>query len=95
MFAGWLNDRFRNAEWDTVRRQDVLTWLSWLCFKQTAEIAIADREKAAFLLEALGKVEEYTDTKFEDCIGLETGIEVMRIEHDPVKVIQHALCCRN
>ena len=74
--------RFNHAPWETIKRENILVWLSWSCFNLEYDIVKKDEENHHFLLESLAMLEARTGTTFED--GYDPAVEIMRLTMDPV-----------
>ena len=79
-----LTGRFHHAPWTSIRRDNVLEWLAWSCFKIQYDHCKADLDRVAALEDIMDMLEARTGTVFEQ--GYNSEIRSMRLTLDPVNV---------
>ena len=76
--------RFNHAPWESLRRQNVLTWLSWSCFTLPYEEAKKNRNFMAYLEKTMETLEARTGMVIPE--GYDPDISILRLTLDPVNV---------
>lgn len=74
--------RFNHAPWASLKRQNILIWLSWTCFGQSLEDSLANQEHVAFLDDTIVLLEARTGWTFPE--GFDRNISIIRLTLDPV-----------
>ena len=82
--ADALAHRFNHAPWESLRRQNVIVWLSWSCFNLPYEQVQTNEKWHDFLISSLEMLEARTGTTFPE--GFDPSIEMLRLTLDPVNV---------
>lgn len=77
-----LTIRFDHAPWESLKRDNVLTWVSWICFTLPLEEALKNPEYEKFLYWTFDVVEARTGTTFPK--GHDPNIRTIRFSLDPV-----------
>ena len=78
------SSRFDHAPWSSIRRENILVWLSWSCFNLPLEQTTADPGRSKFLQTSLEMLQAKTGTKFRE--GFDPTIRILRLTMDPVNV---------
>jgi hypothetical protein len=76
--------RFNHAPWESLRRQNVLAWLSWSCFTLPYEEAKKNRSYMTYLEKTMTTLEARTGTIIPE--GYDPEISILRLTLDPVNV---------
>jgi hypothetical protein len=76
--------RFNHAPWESLRRQNVLAWLSWSCFTLPYEEAKKNRSFMTYLEKTMKTLEARTGTIIPE--GYDPEISILRLTLDPVNV---------
>jgi hypothetical protein len=79
-----LNIRFNHAPWESLRRQNVLAWLSWSCFTLPYEEAKKNRKFMTYLENTMKTLEARTGMTIPE--GYDPEISILRLTLDPVNV---------
>lgn len=79
-----LNTRFNHAPWSSLRRQNVLMWLSWSCFGLPLEDVCKDPDHVKYLNKTIRFLEARTGMPIPE--GYDPKVEVLRLTLDPVIV---------
>jgi hypothetical protein len=79
-----LMTRFNHAPWESLRRQNVLAWLSWSCFTLPYEEAKKNRSFMTYLEKTMKTLEARTGTIIPE--GYDPEISILRLTLDPVNV---------
>lgn len=77
-----LTLRFDHAPWDSLKRDNILIWVSWICFTLPLETALQNPEHGEFLYWTYSVVEARTGTTFPP--GHNPSIRTIRFSLDPV-----------
>jgi hypothetical protein len=77
-------NRFNHAPWSSLRKQNVLIWLSWSCFNLPLEQAQKNKAFTAYLSKTLRMLEARTGMSIPE--GYDPEIQPMRLTLDPVNV---------
>ncbi|ORX37879.1 hypothetical protein BD324DRAFT_578355 [Kockovaella imperatae] len=81
-FRERLRTWFNHAPWESLRRQNVIIWLSWSCFNLPYEDVQNNKKWLDFLDASLKMLEARTGTRFPD--GFDPNVEMLRLTLDPV-----------
>ena len=76
--------RFNHAPWESLRRQNVLAWLSWSCFTLPYEEAKKNRSFMIYLEKTMKTLEARTGMIIPE--GYDPEISILRLTLDPVNV---------
>lgn len=76
--------RFDHAPWESIRKENVLMWLSWICLDLPLHGARRSEQHLACLQETLEKLELAVGMIIPD--GFDPNIKVHRLGLDPVVV---------
>lgn len=76
--------RFNHAPWSSLRRQNLLIWLSWSCFNLPLEEAKKNKAYVEYLDKTLRTLEARTGMIVPE--GYDPSIQPMRLTLDPVNV---------
>jgi len=84
--------RFDHAPWESIRKENVLMWLSWICLDLPLHEARRSEQHLACLQETLEKLELAVGMIIPD--GFDPSIKVHRLGLDPVVVraLAHMRC---
>lgn len=76
--------RFHHVPWDSIRADDVLTWLAWSTFNEPLEAVRAQPRKDRFLGRSFTMVEARTGTTFAPG---RSGAPICRLTLDRITVL--------
>ncbi|KAL1407461.1 hypothetical protein Q8F55_006894 [Vanrija albida] len=75
---------FEQKPWDSLRKDDILLWLSWAAFGVDIKVAQADPKRVRFLNRTYKMIEARTGTVFPEG---RSDVNVMRQSMDPVNAV--------
>jgi hypothetical protein len=81
--------RFRNAEWEDLRQDDVLTLLSWLFFGQTLAATQQDAKSGQLLSKMYRTFEARSGSNFP--LGRNSSVQVTCLSLDPIIAVPRPL----
>jgi hypothetical protein len=76
--------RFNNAPWESLRKDNVLTWLAWLFYDSSLSETQKDTGRMLHLAETLTKIEDRTGSIIPE--GFDPNIPNFTVTLEPVKV---------
>jgi hypothetical protein len=76
--------RFNHAPWESLKRQNLLIWLSWSCFNLPLDEAQKTKRYITYLDDTLRTLEARTGMTLPE--GYNPDVSILRLTLDPVNV---------
>jgi hypothetical protein len=83
-----LDYRFNHAPWESLKRQNLLIWLSWSCFNLPLDEAQKNKKYIAYLDKTMQTLEARTGMILPQ--GYNPDVSILRLTLDPVNVRNQA-----